>query len=228
MSQAPEQFDPGIGTHFKQRTKRIINKDGSFNVDKRGARFRPYDAYLFFINMTWGRFLLVLTGGYLLMNVLFAFIYLLLGEDALSHISENGMHSSNRGNYEEAVSYYDKAIEADTEHLDAYLKRAFALSAMGSYERAVADYSRIIDLNPNMVLANVSRGSVLNKLKRFEEALVDFDKVIALDPENSEAYNNRGWAKKGLNDKEGACADWKRSKKMSNDETRIILKNNQC
>ena len=42
-------YDPGIGTRFKLPTKRIINKDGSFNVVKEGARFRLNDAYLFFI-----------------------------------------------------------------------------------------------------------------------------------------------------------------------------------
>lgn len=40
--------------------------------------------------------------------------------------------------------------------------------------------------------------------------------------------NNRGWAKKFLGDKDGACKDWQTSKKMGNEEAKIILKNNQC
>jgi hypothetical protein len=40
--------------------------------------------------------------------------------------------------------------------------------------------------------------------------------------------NNRGWSKKFKGDKDGACKDWNASKKMGNDEAKIILKNNQC
>jgi Flp pilus assembly protein TadD len=66
------------------------------------------------------------------------------------------------------------------------------------------------------------------KLKKYGEAKADFDDVIAADPENSEAYNNRGWCKKRLGNKEGACEDWKTSKKLGNSEAKIILKNNGC
>ena len=59
-------------------------------------------------------------------------------------------------------------------------------------------------------------------------AIKDFNMAIEIDPKNSEAYNNRGWSKKGLGDKDGACQDWKTSKKMGNEEAKIILKNNQC
>jgi inward rectifier potassium channel len=76
-------FDPGIGTKFKRPTKRIINKDGSFNVVKEGASFRLNDAYLFFINLSWGQFILVLVGGFVVMNLMFASIYVALGEGAL-------------------------------------------------------------------------------------------------------------------------------------------------
>ena len=49
-----------------------------------------------------------------------------------------------------------------------------------------------------------------------------------LDPNNQEAYNNRGWSKKFLGDTKGACADWKKSKKLGNKEAKIIYKNNHC
>lgn len=77
-------YDPGIGARFKRGTKRIINKDGSFNVDKRGARFKISDAYLFFINLTWFQFIGMLVAGYVVINIVFALIYYGLGTEALS------------------------------------------------------------------------------------------------------------------------------------------------
>ncbi|NQV53000.1 MAG: hypothetical protein HQ500_07440 [Flavobacteriales bacterium] len=91
MSRAKDRnngYDPGIGTRFKRRTKRIINKDGSFNVVKEGARFRLNDAYLFFINLTWLQFILLVLAGYITVNLLFACLYVSLGEGAFNTGSE--------------------------------------------------------------------------------------------------------------------------------------------
>jgi hypothetical protein len=52
--------------------------------------------------------------------------------------------------------------------------------------------------------------------------------VLNIDPNNQEAYNNRGWAKNGLGLYKEACLDWKTSKKLGNEEAKIILKNNNC
>lgn len=145
-----------------------------------------------------------------------------------SELVESGQRDVQKGEFQSAIDQFNKAVEMDPEFLDAYVKRAFAYSMLKEYEKAVTDYTRLIELNPNFAVAYLSRGSAFNKLERFHEALADFDKVIILDPSNSEAYNNRGWSKKGLGDKDGACDDWKTSKKMGNEEAKIILKNNQC
>jgi Flp pilus assembly protein TadD len=65
-------------------------------------------------------------------------------------------------------------------------------------------------------------------LKKYDLAVTDFDKALEIDPTNQEAYNNRGWAKLGMDDKKGACKDWKKSKKLGNGEAKIILENNHC
>jgi tetratricopeptide (TPR) repeat protein len=149
------------------------------------------------------------------------------GQEAADLI-EKGQREVQNGEYEAALIEFNKAIDADAEYLDAYVQRAFVYSMLKEYEKAIIDYTKLIELNPNFATAYLSRGSAFNKLELFDKALVDFDKVIILDPLNSEAYNNRGWSKKGLGDKDGACSDWKTSKKMGNGEAKIILKNNQC
>ena len=56
----------------------------------------------------------------------------------------------------------------------------------------------------------------------------DFNVALKLKPDDAEAYNNRGFSKKMLGDKTGACEDWNKSKKLGNEEAKIILKNNYC
>ena len=53
-------------------------------------------------------------------------------------------------------------------------------------------------------------------------------KPSKLTQKEPEAYNNRGFTKKLSGDLQGACADWNISKKLGNDEAKVILKNNHC
>ena len=151
----------------------------------------------------------------------------LVGQDVNDLTAQGDRHVSH-GNYADALEAYNEALKLDPTSENLYSKRAFTFSLLKQYEQAVSDYSTLIEMKPTLISAYLSRGSAFNKLERFKEALQDFNKVIELDPQNSEAFNNRGWSKKGMGDKEGACQDWKTSKKMGNSEAKIILKNNQC
>jgi len=100
-----------------------------------------------------------------------------------------------------------------------------------NYEAAISDYTAVISYKPDMIFAYISRGSAYNKLKKFKEGLSDFNKALSLSPDqvqSQEIYNNRGWSKKGLGDDAGACDDWKQSKRMGNEEAKLILKNSGC
>jgi inward rectifier potassium channel len=79
-------YDPGTGSNFSHETKRIINKDGSFNVQRIGTSFNLNDAYLHFIQMDWPPFLLILFTGFVLLNVLFALLYFILGNGHLGMV----------------------------------------------------------------------------------------------------------------------------------------------
>lgn len=130
--------------------------------------------------------------------------------------------------YNAAVELYTKAIEADSTNMNYVLKRGFACGLAARFEEAVLDYSSILNKMPDQIYALTSRGSAFNKLGKYEEALADFNRVLEIDPKNQEAFNNRGWSKKFLGDFEGACKDWHLSKRMGNEEAKIILKNNAC
>lgn len=79
-------FDPGLTEKFTGPTRRTINKDGSFNVRRRGTSWRDFHPYLKLINMGWPTFFVVLFIGYVLANTLFAAGYFALGPDALQGV----------------------------------------------------------------------------------------------------------------------------------------------
>ncbi len=76
-------FDPGLTQQFTEPFRRVINKDGSFNVRRRGTTWRDFHPYLHLINMRWPGFLVVLFLGYLVVNTLFACLYYAVGTEQL-------------------------------------------------------------------------------------------------------------------------------------------------
>jgi inward rectifier potassium channel len=85
---APPAFDPGLTQQYTGSLLRTINKDGSFNVQRRGLERIAGNVYLHLATMSWPRFLTILAGAYLLVNLLFAGLYVAIGNSAL--------HSSDR------------------------------------------------------------------------------------------------------------------------------------
>src|SRR5438067_8033547 len=76
-------FDPGLTQQYTGALRRSINKDGSFNVSRRGVNWRDIHPYLRMLNMSWPRFFAVVMTGYLTINVLFALVYFELGPSQL-------------------------------------------------------------------------------------------------------------------------------------------------
>ena len=74
-----QAIDPGLGEKFGKQTKRIINQDGSFNVNRKNTRLNSRDIYHFLVNLSWTRFLLIILSGYLLVNLIFGAVYYFIG-----------------------------------------------------------------------------------------------------------------------------------------------------
>ncbi|HTP88012.1 MAG TPA: ion channel [Bryobacteraceae bacterium] len=68
-------FDPGLTRQFSNPLRRAINKDGSFNVRRRGASWRAFHPWLMLVDMSWTGFAAVLGLLWLTVNTGFALIY---------------------------------------------------------------------------------------------------------------------------------------------------------
>jgi len=76
--------DTGFGTQASQVGGRFLNKDGSFNIRKEGwSRFKIMSMYSHLLDLSWLRFLLVVILFYLLANLFFTVLYILVGTDQL-------------------------------------------------------------------------------------------------------------------------------------------------
>lgn len=72
-------FDPGFTEIYRGELHRIINPDGRFNVRREGATWRDVHPYLFMLNSSWPTFAAMIFSGYVMVNVVFAFVYMGIG-----------------------------------------------------------------------------------------------------------------------------------------------------
>ena len=89
----PEELrDLGFGTRVAQQSRqRLLNRDGSFNVFRRGLSFfGRIDAFHALLTMSWRRFFALSFAFYVVVNVLFAVAYMLCGPGALLGVSQAG------------------------------------------------------------------------------------------------------------------------------------------
>jgi len=85
-----ELRDLGFGTRVTQQSRqRLLNRDGSFNVYRRGLSFfGRLDAFHALLTMSWRRFFALSFAFYVVVNVLFATGYMLCGPGALLGVSQ--------------------------------------------------------------------------------------------------------------------------------------------
>ena len=96
--------------------------------------------------------------------------------------------------YEQALFYYDGAVELRPDYEEGWNNRGNVLDALGKFEDALKCYDRAIDIRPYGEEAWNNKGNALDELGRYEEAIKCYDKVIELKPDYEEAHNNKGFA----------------------------------
>ena len=116
-------------------------------------------------------------------------------EEALKKGTDYGRH----GSYNEAISEFNKAIEASPGSASAYYDRGFVYDKKENLDQAISDYTKAIEIDPNFTDAYYNRGFAYYKKGTFDLAISDYSKVIELSPSSPDAYYGRGlvYSKKG-------------------------------
>ena len=116
-----------------------------------------------------------------------------------------------KGEFDRAVSDFDKALELSPKNPLILNARAGAYRAKGDLEKAIADYSVAIEAQPKDASAYSGRAGAYLAKSDFDRALADFDKAIGIDGKFAAAYVGRARVQKAKGDLEKALSDFKRS-----------------
>ncbi|MEX6627156.1 ion channel [Tenacibaculum pacificus] len=81
---AKKTKDPGFGYNSQENKRGLINKDGSSNVIHINKNFNIDDLYTYFVEMSWGKFFLVVFISYTFLNIIFGLLYTSIGIEQIT------------------------------------------------------------------------------------------------------------------------------------------------
>ena len=110
--------------------------------------------------------------------------------------------------YKDAIEDFSRAIEKDSNDVEAYNLRGRAYTQQKNYEKAFEDFDKAIDLNPDYAETFLNRGITYYDQKEYGDALTEISKAIDLKPDYADAYYRRGHANYYLNQHEEAVNDF--------------------
>jgi lipoprotein NlpI len=135
-------------------------------------------------------------------------------EDVFKVLIIRGVAYRNKGNYNQAIQDFDKAIRLKPDVAEAFNNRGVTYDYKGDYERAIQDYNQVIRLRPDDAAAFNNRGLVYHEKGEYDRAIQDFDQAIRLKPGYAEAFESRGSAYLARGDYDRAIQDYGQAIKL--------------
>ena len=118
-----------------------------------------------------------------------------------------GMKAAAKGDHEEALRQYDRALTVDPDNVGALSQRARSNEKLQRYDRALADLDHALGVQPKNVTLLLQRAGVYDLSHAIPSGLADLDRALALSPDNPGIWSFRGELKADSGDVANANAD---------------------
>ena len=122
-------------------------------------------------------------------------------EAALAH-TNLGMAYRRKGQIDDAMRSFQKAVESDPGYAYAYILLGLTLEQKGMLDEAIAMNGKALELEPKNVLARINLGAAYMRKGQLDQAIDEQRKAISLAPRNAMARANLGaaYGQKGMLD----------------------------
>jgi len=122
-----------------------------------------------------------------------------------------------KGQYQEALEAYDKAIQADPQYTKAFFCKGNAFKKLRKFPEAIQAYNKAIELDSTYDICLFALGSLYDEDGKFQQAIKFYDKVIKVDPKYFKAYYQKGLAYNKLGENEKAIEALKKATEIKPD-----------
>ena len=105
---------------------------------------------------------------------------------------EKAMRYKERNQYHDAMTYFDKVLALDPDHIDALNNKGLILWLNKKYRLAMEQFYHVLDIDPENKDVIINIAASLSRLGKKEKALRMYDELLARDPVNGDALSNKG------------------------------------
>lgn len=140
---------------------------------------------------------------------------------------EKGNKAYLKNRYDKALVLLDKAIQNDSNYIDALLVRGSILENKDSVDFAKKDFEKVLSLEEQNYEGNIQLGDILTKEEAYKEAIELFDVAIRINP-NGTAYWYRAYAQSLRSDYQACIDDYDKALRYSPDNAELISNRGDC
>ncbi len=108
--------------------------------------------------------------------------------DATKHFNM-GIESAKKGNLDEAITAWKKAVEIDPKFIKAHNYLARSYYTKERFDDALSEYKTVVELDPADAMAQASIGFVYRIKGMYDEAIAASNKALQVNPRLAAAYN---------------------------------------
>ncbi|MBE9179215.1 tetratricopeptide repeat protein [Oculatella sp. LEGE 06141] len=118
----------------------------------------------------------------------------LFPEQEAIELMRNGNQLREAGQYQDALTAYDKALELRSDLAEAYWGRCSILNALEQPNEALVACNDALAIDPQYAEAIVGKGKALEQQRRYIEALRLYEYATAVNPQLADAWIAQGMA----------------------------------
>ena len=128
-----------------------------------------------------------------------------------------GLALAGRGQVDEAIADYQKALEVNPNIAEVHSNLGIALVGRGRVDEAVTHYRKALEINPDYAANHVNLGVALAGRGELDEAIGHYRTALKIDPDFPAAHNNLGLALAGRGEGDEAIAHYRRALEINPD-----------
>ena len=110
-------------------------------------------------------------------------------------VAQNNLGSAllQKGNVDEAISYYQKALQINPAYAEAHNNFGVALFKKGNVDEAISHFQKALQIKPDDAEACYNLGNALLQKNNVDEAIAHYQKALQIKPDYAGAQNNLAW-----------------------------------
>lgn len=113
-------------------------------------------------------------------------------DSKIKYLIKIALQKHHSGQFEAAISYYQKILEINPNFAEVYASLADALEKTGNSEAAIKSYQQAINFKPEYAEAYCNLGNLFKKQSNVSAAIESYQKALKIKPDLIEVYCNLG------------------------------------